>query len=931
MEENQTIIIVKKEDKTNEVEEIKWDIWEGKYKIKYLKSDKIYPYKAEEVQVQKYTENINIEGKNLYYKNKMICNVKKALRYGYLVKIIYENGNKEIFYDGQEITVKGVLNKKDIKEKDIVNYYKEIAKYAKIKDENKINYKSDQTFLEREYNKLNYVPKNSVLESFLNKKKLSRPEVEKENIIYPFRFNLSQKEAINNVYKSNISIIEGPPGTGKTQTILNIIANLAIMQKCTVAVVSNNNEAVKNVKDKLKQSGYEFIVADLGNKDKQKKFFENLPQPKLAGFSLSVEEKSKLEKQIIRLNKILDSLLQKKNRQAQLKKEIYEYKLELEYFNEYYQKQNIAEINKLSFYNKTDDRIIQFLVDTQMRAENKIQFEWIYKIKLFFKYGIKDLKELDENIIDYILSLQKDFYDIKIQNLERELKEINHILDKHKFEKLQEKHQEVSERLFKDKIYNRYIYQDNIKYKYKDYQFKIKQFLKSYPIVLSTTYSLRNCVPRDFIFDYVIIDEASQVDLVTGSLAISCAKNAIIVGDTKQLPQIVDAKIKEQISNKEVETCYDYFQNSILSAMLEIYGDKIPRKVLREHYRCHPKIIEFCNKRYYNGELIAFANDEHNSIEKPLVIYYTEKGNHLRKITKGENKGTYNMRELEVIEKEVLEDKRIVQYKKEDIGITTPYRMQADLIQKIDTNIQSDTVHKFQGREKKLMILSTVLDNTKQGKQGLNFVDEACMVNVAVSRAVNQFVIVTDNKLFNEYGKEIKALLKYIKYNEMDSEIVQSQIVSVFDLLYKEYSKKLDYLSKSLLHRRKYKSEEIMDTILYYEFLKDDYKDYKYTGEYLLRELLKDVSNLNDEERQYINNRASIDFVIFNKMDNKPVLLIEVDGFEFHTNNPKQLVKDEMKDNIAKKNNIKLLRFETGGRAYNENYIINEIRKALNI
>lgn len=72
-------------------------------------------------------------------------------------------------------------------------------------------------------------------------------------MIYPFRFNLSQKKAMENIYKSNISVIQGPPGTGKTQTILNIIVNLAIMQNKTVAVVSNNNEAVKNVKDKLKK------------------------------------------------------------------------------------------------------------------------------------------------------------------------------------------------------------------------------------------------------------------------------------------------------------------------------------------------------------------------------------------------------------------------------------------------------------------------------------------------------------------------------------------------------------------------------------------------------------------------------------------------------------------------------------------------------
>lgn len=43
-----------------------------------------------------------------------------------------------------------------------------------------------------------------------------------------------------------ISVIEGPPGTGKTQTILNIIANI-VMEGKNVAIVSNNNSATRNV------------------------------------------------------------------------------------------------------------------------------------------------------------------------------------------------------------------------------------------------------------------------------------------------------------------------------------------------------------------------------------------------------------------------------------------------------------------------------------------------------------------------------------------------------------------------------------------------------------------------------------------------------------------------------------------------------------
>jgi len=83
--------------------------------------------------------------------------------------------------------------------------------------------------------------------------------------VYPFGFNISQKTAVENALKNPLTIIEGPPGTGKTQTILNIIAN-AIMRNESVAVVSNNNSATRNVEEKLEQYKVDFIAAYLGSR-----------------------------------------------------------------------------------------------------------------------------------------------------------------------------------------------------------------------------------------------------------------------------------------------------------------------------------------------------------------------------------------------------------------------------------------------------------------------------------------------------------------------------------------------------------------------------------------------------------------------------------------------------------------------------------------
>ena len=182
----------------------------------------------------------------------------------------------------------------------------------------------------------------------------------------------------------------------------------------------------------------------------------------------------------------------------------------------------------------------------------------------------------------------------------------------------------------------------------------------------------------------------------------------------KQLPQIVKNEIKTNLINPNVPIEYDYFTNNILSSIYKLYKDDIPKKTLIEHYRCHPKIIEFSNKRYYNGELIAYESDEHKLVKKPLILYYTTPGHHMRKFTNGKS-GTFNQRELDVIKKEVLNNIQLKNYKDDDIGITTPYRLQADILGENNENIKSETIHKFQGQEKKLMILSTVLDNSYNG------------------------------------------------------------------------------------------------------------------------------------------------------------------------------------------------------------------------
>lgn len=105
------------------------------------------------------------------------------------------------------------------------------------------------------------------------------------------------------------------------------------------------------------------------------------------------------------------------------------------------------------------------------------------------------------------------------------------------------------------------------------------------------------------VYDYLIMDEASQVDIATGALALSCARNVVIVGDTRQLPNVLTREMKAKadaiFSGFQLPEGYQ-FTRSFLQSVLEVMP-QVPQTMLREHYRCHPKIINFCNQKFYRG------------------------------------------------------------------------------------------------------------------------------------------------------------------------------------------------------------------------------------------------------------------------------------------------------------------------------------------
>ena len=768
----------------------------------------------------------------------------------------------------------------------IFDYFKEIANIVSIKTED------GEALLNRAYQKILFVEKWTALYSYLNPSIKPKDKEFNSILIFPFGINQSQYQAVKNAMENQISVIEGPPGTGKTQTILNIIANLIYNGK-SVAVVSNNNSATANVFEKLKQFDFDYICATLGRKENKENFIQN--QNGLYP-NFEYNENDKLEANPNKNKELIEQLEEFFNLQNNIainKNILSELKIEIEHFIKQENISNLPKIRNIKSLNS------QKIMNIKIRLEELKRVGIFLKLKLILLYGIGDFRFYKKSINEIINVYDKIYYTLKEKELNEAIEK-----DSKRFELLSKNN--IIETLKNNSISILRTYLKN-KYKNKkerkiftleDLNKKSEKFILEYPVIFSTTYSIGKCLNKDFKFDYLIIDEASQVDLITGALALYNAKNAVIVGDRKQLPNVIPtdslSKIEELSKKYNIASNYDYVKQSFLTSIIESlnYVNKV---LLKEHYRCHPKIINFCNKKFYNNELVILTEDKGE--EDVMKVYITVKGSHAR--------GHYNQRQIDIIDKEIMPELK-QKLSVDEIGIVSPYNEQKIRLQDAinNENIQIDTVHKYQGREKDAIIITTVNNKISE------FIDDPKMLNVAITRSKRFLRLVVSRDICEKDGN-INDLVKYIKYNNF--EVIESNVKSIFDLLYKENRlARLQYLKN-----KKRISLFDSENIAYNEIeniLKNNYNNLGIITHIPLFRILENKNLLNKDELKYASHEwTHIDFVIYNKMDKKPSLAIEVDGYAFHKKSTAQSQRDELKNEILKKYNIPLIRLSTIG------------------
>lgn len=231
------------------------------------------------------------------------------------------------------------------------------------------------------------------------------------------------------------------------------------------------------------------------------------------------------------------------------------------------------------------------------------------------------------------------------------------------------------------------------------------------------------------------------------------------------------------------------------------------------------------------------------------------------------------------------------------------------------------TIHTFQGRGEDVVYFSTVLNNTTECVKHLNsshclFTTE--LINVAVSRAKEKFILVTDKNFFKQHNKNMKNLIEYI---ECYGDNIPDKAVCIFDYLYKKiptYTQRIPSIDNPYEEKIYY---------LLQEFVKKH--NYNLTWKLPLAELVTDKEYLNNnpELKDFILHNSHLDFIIYTTDINKPILVIELDG-EDHKKEA-QKIRDAKKDKILEHMEIPIIRIKSKD-AYNKEDLFQIISELIN-
>ncbi len=295
-------------------------------------------------------------------------------------------------------------------------------------------------------------------------------------------------------------------------------------------------------------------------------------------------------------------------------------------------------------------------------------------------------------------------------------------------------------------------------------------------------------------FQMLVVDEASQMSLpeaVMSSLALDKNAPILIVGDPRQMPPIVShdwknetrrtfARFKAFVSLYDAVSALDQAQEppQVLDVTRESQaleelgvmpgvglghtreGIKIPRIRFEESFRLHRDMAEFLRREIYHKDNIAYHSRRTQTLKPPriesddlfvravlnpshplVVIVHEEEGSVLS--NEFEHKlAAPILRALAGVEGHALDAR-------EGLGVVVPHRAQRALMRDEAWNV--DTVERFQGDEREVMLFCATESERGHLLRAGGFLFDPRRLNVALSRAKRKMILIASRQVFKGF------------------------------------------------------------------------------------------------------------------------------------------------------------------------------------
>ncbi len=291
----------------------------------------------------------------------------------------------------------------------------------------------------------------------------------------------------------------------------------------------------------------------------------------------------------------------------------------------------------------------------------------------------------------------------------------------------------------------------------------IEQILGRAKIICATT-TFNEDLLENKSFDMLIIDEACQSTEPGCWVPILKADKIVLAGDHQQLPPTVLSRAAAK----------EGFALSLLQRQLDIYGDQIHR-LLDVQYRMNSKIMSFSSSYFYEDALIAhpsvavhlltdFETVSPSDLTEQPIEFIDSAGAGWDEEIETEGLSKFNRQEAHLV---VIKVRQLIEsgVAAQGIAVIAPYAAQVrylrDQLAQIAgaTAVEVDTVDGFQGREKEVIVISTVRSNDK-GEIG--FLGDQRRMNVALTRAKRKLIVIGDSATLGS-SVFFQALLEYFQ------------------------------------------------------------------------------------------------------------------------------------------------------------------------